>query len=157
MKFSVIKPFISEMLILIFCIVALAWTLIGKDIEIIVHMNAVTFVAIILAVAYSFSLLTRILPTGIRALFDYMFQRTKEDRYVFIDMDSFRASDLTKKFDAELKVSFGMYYLIHLRKGKQIYTCISSSYVDLVKGKLYAIKTGCLSNIFIDAKLEETP
>ena len=76
---------------------------------------------------------------------------TKEDVYEFLSEQPYKASVFTEKFGHCRERSFGMYYLIHLRKDNEIYTLISSSYVDLVKGKKYRVKSGRSSKIFLSS------
>ena len=87
---------------------------------------------------------------------DFVFQSTKEDCYVFLSEKPYKASCFTEKVEHDHETSYGMYYLIHLKKGEEMYTCISSTYVDLIEGELYIIRTGCSSKIFVSAKLAKT-
>lgn len=152
MAFKMIKPFIVELITFIFVVSVICIALItGNFIEIIFHMHLVTVVAIVLVLTSLLSLFSRIVNTGVKALTDFMFQNTKEDVYVFLKEQPYKASVFTEKFSYCHERSVGMYYLIHLKKGEKIYTLISSSYIDFVEGKTYRVKSGYSSNIFLSS------
>ena len=154
MKFRTIKPFVIELLTFIFVVgCVIIGLLTGNLIEITFHMHLLTLTALALLLVSLVSLFSRIVNTGIRALMDFVFQSVKEDCYTFLGEQPYKASIFTEKFRHNHETSYGMYYLLHLRKGKEVYTYISSSYVDLVGGETYIIKTGCSSKVFISANL----
>lgn len=153
MKFRTIKPFVIELLTFIFVIGCVTIGLFaGNFIEITFHMHLLTLTALALLFVSLVSLFSRIVNTGVRALMDFVFQNIKEDCYTFLDEQPYKASVFTEKFGHNHETSYGMYYLLHLRKGEEVYTFISASYVDLVEGELYIIKTGCSSKVFVSAK-----
>lgn len=152
MKFKMIKPFVVELITFTFVVSVTCIALIaGNFIEIIFHMHLLTIVAVGLVLALLLSLFSRIVNTGVKALADFLFQKTKEDVYVFLKEQPYKASVFTEKFGYSRERFVGMYYLIHLKKGNEIYTLISSTYIDLVEGKTYRVKSGRSSNIFISS------
>ena len=152
MKFKTIKPFVIELITFVFVIsVIIIGLLVGDFIEISFHMHLITIIAIALIIIPLLSLFSRIVNLGVRALVDFVFQKTKEGVYEFLDEQPYEASVFTEKVGKNHERSFGMYYLIHLKKGNEVYTLISASYVDLIKGKTYIIKSGWSSNIFLNS------
>ena len=152
MTFKMIKPFVIEFITFIFVVSAICIGLItGNFIEIIFHVHLLTVVSVALVFTSLLSLFSRIVSTGVKALTDFIFQSTKEDVYVFLKEQPYQASVFAQEFGSSRKRSVGMYYLIHLKKGKEIYTLISSSYVDFVEGKTYRVKSGRSSNIFLSS------
>lgn len=150
MDFKVVRPFIMEMITFIFVISGVLICLsVCNLIEITVHAHLLTVTAIVVVFSSLISLFSRIVPTGFSAVFDFAFQRVKEDTYVFLKIQPYRASIFTEKYNHNNERSLGMYYLVHVKKGTEIYTFISPSYVDLVKGEQYLIKSGQSSKIFI--------
>lgn len=152
MTFKMIKPFVLEFITFIFVVSTICIALItGNFIEIIFHVHLLTVVVVILVFASLLSLFSRIVSTGVKALTDFVLQNTKEDVYVFVKEQPYKASAFTEKFGYFHERSVGMYYLIHLKKGNEMYTLISSSYVDLIEGKTYRVKSGSSSNIFLSS------
>ena len=152
MTFKMIKPFVLEFITFIFGVSTICIALItGNFIEIIIHVHLLTVVVVILVFASFLSLFSRIVSTGVKALTDFVLQNTKEDVYVFVKEQPYEASIFTEKFGDFHERSVGMYYLIHLKKGNEMYTLISSSYVDLIEGKTYRVKSGSSSNIFLSS------
>lgn len=152
MKFKMIKPFVIEFVTFVFVISTICIALlVGNYIEIIFHMHLLTVTAVVIILASLLSLFSRIVNTGVKALVDFAFQSTKEDVYVFLNEQPYLASIFTEKFGHKHERYVGMYYLIHLKKGKEICTLISASYVDFVEGKTYRVKSGRSSNIFLSS------
>lgn len=154
MSFKTIKPFAVELITFIFVVSVICGALIaGNFVEIILHIHILTVTVVLFVLFALLSLFSRIVNTGVRVLVDFAFQSTKEDVYVFINEQPYKASIFTEKFGSSHERSFGMYYLIHLRKGAETYTLISTSYIDLVEGKTYKIKSGRSSNVFLSSSL----
>lgn len=150
MKFKSIKPFFAEMMFFLFVV---AFTFVGllacNWVEIIIHTNLLTITAIGFVLISFISLFSKIVPIGVRATFDFLFQSVKEDTYIFLRTQPLRASVFTEKFTSDGGRSYGMYYLIQTQKENEIYTFISPSYIDLVENGSYIIKSGRTSNVFL--------
>ena len=152
MTFKMIKPFVVELITFIIVVSVVCITFIISDsIEIIIHKDFWIVVAVVLVFVSLLSLFSRIITTGVKALVDFMFQTTKDDVYVFLDEQPYQASIFTEKNGDDGERSFGMYYLIHLEKGGEIYALISPSYVKLVEGHWYQVKSGRFSYIFLSS------
>ena len=153
MKFKQVKPFIAELFIFVFVIIVVFFALLsGHFIEIIFHLNLLTTIVVIILLFSLLSLFSRIVNIGTRVLFDFLFQKVKEDSYVFINEQPLRASVFAEKFKKKHERSIGFYYLIQMKQNEKIYTFISSSYVDLCRDYNYVIKSGYSSNVFLEAK-----
>lgn len=153
MKFKQVKPFIAELFIFVFVIVVVFFALLsGHFIEIIFHLNLLTTIVVIILLFSLLSLFSRIVNIGTRVLFDFLFQKVKEDSYVFINEQPLRASVFAEKFKKKHERSIGFYYLIQMKQNEKMYTFISSSYVDLCRDYNYIIKSGYSSNVFLEAK-----
>lgn len=151
MNFEIIKPFVTEMLIFVFTVCCIFIGLLaGSYVEITIHMHLLTFAAIVLVFTALISLFSRIMNTGIRALLDFVFQKTKEDTYVFLDVQPYKASVFSECFKSDRERAYGMYYLVHMKKNVKVYTFLSPTYIELIEGKQYAVRTGSLSGLFID-------
>ena len=154
MSFSSIKPFLVEMITFLFVVITVfIGLLVCNLVEIIIHPHLLTITAFGLLLIIFISLFSKIVPIGIRAIFDFLFQNVREDTYVFIRTQPYRASVFTEKSTANYGRSYGMYYLVQVKKENQIYTFISAGYVDLVEGESYLIKSGQSSSIYLNSKL----
>lgn len=156
MTFKKIKPLVIEMITFVFavCVILVALT-VGKFIEVHINAHLLTIVSIIIVFTLLISSFSRIVNLGVRALTDFAFQHTIEDVYVFLNIQPYKASVFTEKFGPNHERSIGMYYLVHLKKGQQMYTLISPLYVELVAGKTYRIKSGRSSHVFLSSNLIE--
>ena len=135
-KFKMIKPFVTEMLILFFVVAGVTVGLLtGKFIEITIKPHFIPIASLIIVIGLFLSLFSRVVNLGVRAMFDYMFQSTKTDSYEFIKELPYHASVFSEKFAANSERSYGMYYLIQVKKGDKVFTFISSSFLDLKTGK----------------------
>ena len=150
-KFKMIKPFIFEMLTLLFVIgIVLYGFLMYRFIEIKIHINLLTFTAILSLFVSFISLFSRIVTIGVRALIDYFFQNVKEDNYIFYKEEAYEASSFTEKIDKNRERQLGMYYLIHAKKGNEMYTFISPQYIEMTEGEEYRLKTAKFSKILLE-------
>ena len=150
-KFKMIKPFVTEMLILLFVVVSIIVGLLtGKFIEITIKPHLITFSFFLIAIGLFLSLFSRVINLGARAMFDYIFQSTKTDNYEFIEELPYRASVFSEKFASDSKQTYGMYYLIQVKKDGKVSTFISSSFLDLKPGKKYILKTTTSSHIVLE-------
>lgn len=153
MSFKMIRPFVVEMITFILVVGTILVALIaGNFIEIIIHMHLLTVGAICFVLVWLIALFSRIVNTGVKALTDFLFQSTKEDIYIFLNEQPYRASIFAEKFGHDHDRSVGMYYLIHFKKEEEIFTLISPSYVHFVEGKAYRVKFGRASNILLETE-----
>ncbi len=151
MKFKSVKPFIFEMLTLLFVIsLIIAGLLIRDNIQI--SWDLLTIGVVVCVFVIHLLLFSRIVPLGIRALVDYICQNTEENTFVFLKEEPYEASMFTEKFGKDHKRHIGMYYLIHLKNSKEISTFISPVYVDFDENKKYKVKYGKCSKIFISSE-----
>ena len=156
-KFKMIKPFIEEMLILIFvAVVVTVGLLLEKFIEITIKPHLLSITAFVIVIGLFLFLFSRVINLGIKAIIDYIFQRTKTGSYEFIKELPYRASVFSEKFTANADRSYGMYYLLQVKKDDKILTFISSSFLDLETGKKYIFKTAASSCIVLDWSDGET-
>ena len=149
-EFTSVKAFLVEMLVFLFitafvfvCLLACGW------VEIIIHTNLLTITAIGFVLISFVSLFSKIVPIGVRATFDFLFQSVQEDTYIFLRTQPLRASVFTEKFTSDGGRSYGMYYLIQTQRENEIHTFISPCYIDLVENEVYVIKSGRTSNVFL--------
>ncbi len=150
MKFKQISPFIYEMLVFLFVVMSVFVGLLsGKFITISIRVHILTISASILVFVPFVSLFSRIISTGSRVLFDFVFQKTKEINCVFLKTEPFKASVFTEKIERNSERSIGLYYLVHVRDGKHIKTLLSSKYIHLNEGNNYLFKTGKTSNVIL--------
>jgi len=151
LKFKMIKPFIFEMLTLLYVIgIVLYGFLMFRFIEIKIHINLFTFTAILSLFVSFTSLFSRIVTIGVRALIDYFFQSVNEHSYIFYKEEAYEASSFTEKIDKNRERQLGMYYLIHAKKGNEMYTFISPQYIEMTEGEEYILKTAKLSKILLE-------
>lgn len=149
-KFKIIRPFIIELLTFIFVICGIFLGLLaGNYIEIIFHINLFTIGIITIVVLFIILYFSRVVNIGVKALIDFIFQQTKQGKYIFIRQLPYQASIFTEKFGPNHKRSLGMYYLIQVKNCEQIYTFISPSYVELEEGKVYIITSARSSHILL--------
>lgn len=152
MTFRMIKPFVVELITFVLVLgVVFGALLVGEWIEITFHIHLLTVVAVAFVFVALLSLFSRIVNTGIRALTDYIFQSVIEDSYTFLNEQPYKASIFTEKFYDNHERAVGMYYLVHFEKDDKIYTYISPSYIKLEEGKVYSVKAGRSSHIFLGA------
>ena len=149
--FKPFRPFITEMLIFIFVVaIVLIGLLSSKLIEISIHVHLITialFAILILVLLYH---LNRVIRVGIRGLIDYLSNNIIMDEYTFISQEPFHASVFSEKIGKNGLRSLGVYYLVHVKRNDQLYTFISSNYLDLEVGKTYRICCGKTSSIITD-------
>ena len=152
MKFRMIKPFVVEMITFIFVIAGILGSLlIGDFVEISFRIHLITislFIIIFLIILYLFS---RVINIGVRTLLDYFLKSIKEDEYILLKIEPYKASVFTEKFGGNKETSLGMYYLIHAKKNDKVYTFLSSQYIGMEEEKKYKIKYGQYSHVFLDA------
>lgn len=154
MKFRIIKPFVVEMFTFVFVISSLFICLLMCNlIEVIIHVHLLTVTAISFVFISFISLFSKIVTTGFSALFDFFFQNIREGEYIFLEEQPYRASIFTEKFGHDHEPSYGVYYLIHVKKENEIRTFISPSYVELIKDEMYLIKFGKSSKILIECRM----
>ena len=154
MSFKTIKPFIMEFIILIFVVIGGAvLLLVGNIIKIHINKSVILVIASIIIFFVIISLFSRIVNITIRALIDYISQKTKSDDYIFIKEESYQASMFTEKYDRNHNSVIATYYLIHTKKNNKVYTFLSSSYLEMKEGKMYTIKSGKYSNILTNYEL----
>ncbi len=152
-----IKPFVAEMLILLFVVVSvIVGLLTGEFIEITIKPHLITLAFFIIVIGLFLSVFSRVINLGVRAIFDYIFQSTKTGNYEFIKTLPYHASVFSEKFAANTERSYGMYYLIQVKKDDQMLTFISSSFLDLKTGKRYIFKTTALSHIVLEWSSSDT-
>ena len=150
-KFKIIKPFVEEMLILFFVVVGVTVGLLsGKFIEITIKPHLLSITASVIVIGLFLFLFSRVINLGVKAIIDYIFQRTKTGSYVLIKELPYRASVFSEKFTADADRSYGMYYLLQMKKDDKVLCFISSSYLDLKTGKEYIIKSAASSCIVLD-------
>lgn len=135
-KFKIIKPFVTEMVILLFVVAGVTVGLLtGKFIEITIKLHLITIAFIIIVIGLFLALFSRVVNLGARALFDFIFQSTKLDNYEFIKELPYYASVFSEKFGPNSERSYGMYYLIQVKKDDEILTFISPFFLDLKPAK----------------------
>ena len=123
MKFRMIKPFVMELIIFIVVIGGVFYGLLAENfIEIKIRAHLLTVTAFLIVIVSLLTLFSRIVNTGIRALIDFVFQHTREDNYVFLEEKPYVASVFTEKVNHERERSYGMYYLVYVRKSEKVYT-----------------------------------
>lgn len=150
-EFDRIKPFVMEMFIFILVIILIFGGLLaGNFIEISIRIHLLTVTVFVILCVLLLSLFSRIVNMGIRALVDFFMQSALEEEYEFLRMEAFKASVFTEKISKEKKRDLGIYYLIHAKKGSEIYTFISPDYIDITEGKVYRIRTGKASKILLE-------
>ena len=98
MKFKSIKPFVMEFVTFVFVIVVILTSfLVGNFIEIRVKMHLLTVAALIVVTVVFIALFSRVVNTGVKALVDFALQRIKEDTYVFLLEQPYKASIFAEK------------------------------------------------------------
>ncbi len=154
MKFKSIKPFVMEFVTFVFVIVVILTSfLVGNFIEIRVKMHLLTVAALIVVTVVFIALFSRVVNTGVKALVDFALQRIKEDTYVFLLEQPYKASIFAEKCGHSHERSVGMYYLIQAKKDDEVFTFISPIYLELVEGKAYIITSGRSSHIIVNSQL----
>lgn len=154
MKFRMIKPFVMELIIFIVVIGGVFYGLLAENfIEIKIRAHLLTVTAFLIVIVSLLTLFSRIVNTGIRALIDFVFQHTREDNYVFLEEKPYVASVFTEKVNHERERSYGMYYLVYVRKSEKVYTFLSPIYVEMTPNETYTIRTGYFSKILLKSKL----
>ena len=141
--------------IIVFCFVLFGF-LYNGFVEIIIHINLLTFTAIVLCIVTALSCFSRVFVTAIRGLVDFAFQQTRTSEYIYIRQCPLKASIFTEKNEKSGDSSIGFYYLVYVKKGEQSYTLISSfPVVELESGKTYTMQVGRFSKILIKYNILE--
>ena len=98
MTFKKIKPFVMELVTFLFVVGGILGGLLAENfIEITFRANILTIAAFLLFLFGGLMLFSRVVTTGIRALIDFIFQRIKEDDYVFLEERPYVATVFTEK------------------------------------------------------------
>lgn len=150
-KFKIVKPFVMEMLVFLFVFVVVTIGLLtGNYIEITINPNFITISLIVILIALFLGLFSRVVNIGFRALFDFVFQRSKTYNCLFINELPYRASVFSEKFNKNNELSYGMYYLIHMKNDEETLTFVSPVYLGLDAGKRYTFRIASSSHIVLD-------
>lgn len=157
--FQKIKPFVAETAVFLFVVILIPVGLLcGGLIEVTVRLHVLTVALGVLLLVLLLSLLFRVVLWGVKALFDYIFQRTRTDTYEFVQQMPYRASMFSEKWVTHTERSVGMYYLIQAKKGADAVTLLSPEFLALTAGKSYVFETAASSRIIIvcsDAQAEK--
>lgn len=152
-KFRQIKSFVYELLILLFvlavgtaCLTELKW------IEIVIHPNFLFIATAIVLLIVIGKYLSRIINWGIRAFFDYVFQRTCVQKGYYIKQLPFYASSLLDTRARNGVISKGMYYVVEIECAGALHTLLSSKYLPLEEGKEYSFKIAASSLIILEVE-----
>ena len=151
MKFNTVKSIIFEFIALTFIVGILIVLLFNNFIEIYCDKFIIK-ASLIIILFYAIYCFFSIVNLGIRALIDYIFQKTITDKYIFMREEPYDNNIFTGKFDENHEQTIGIYYIIYAQKNNRIYTFISSSYKEMYTGKIYTIKAGKYSNILVSCE-----
>ena len=150
-KFKTIRPFIEELAVLLFVVfLIIEGFLFTNLVEIKIKAHYLTIVAIAIVGVYFFSLFYNVVNLGLKALFDYIFQRTTTEKFTFIKQEPIRASGLLEKYNRKGQKIRCIYHLINVKKENDLYTFWSSNYADLIEGKVYEITFATSSGILLN-------
>lgn len=149
-KFRMVRPFVMEMAVFLFAIFVVLFCFLMEDyIVIAIDFNFLTVCLIVILLGYFMFLFSRIINMGVRALFDFVFQKTKNDTYVFLKTLPYVASSFTEKWGHNRETSIGMYYLVQVEKEGNIITLISPSFLNFKEGNVYNITSAFSSRIIL--------
>ena len=147
MKFKDTFPFVFQtLLIIIIAIFGFIGFYFGNFAEVIqtkVYWFIGPIVIVTLLTNVSFM---RIAVIGIVAIFDYIFQKTKVDIYIYRETKPYSKSIV---FERNLLHSNQMFYLIIMEQKGKKFTFISPKYIHFSKNKKYKVKYGKHSKIFL--------
>lgn len=150
MKFAQIKPFVIEMITFVFAVSMIFIALLsGKILEIHFHVHLLIVVALLVVLISLISLFSRIVTTGIKVLVDYLLQTTTTIQAEFVAEHPYRASIFAEENTREGVKTFGMYYLIQLKKEDQIFTILAPVFVEFKEGVRYTVTFGRTSRVFL--------
>ena len=153
MECKKIFPFIEEFLQLCFSFLLFVVLFkVAKFPLLLFHKNFLLNVFIYIALLSIVYFRSRIFNTGIKALIDFIFQKTKEDVYEFIETNGFPASILASGKSKFMPVTF---FLVQVKKDNEIFSFLSNTPLNLETGKLYRIKSGFFSGVLLDSKLSQ--
>lgn len=159
LPFKKIKPFVAETAVSLFVMILIPVGLLCSGlIEVTVRLHVLTVALGVLLFVLLLFLLFRVIRWGVKALFDYIFQRTRTDTYEFVQQLPYRASLFSEKWVTHTERSVGMYYLIQAKKDAGAVTLISPEFLALTAGNNYVFETAAFSRIIIgcsDAKAEK--
>ena len=129
--FKKIKPFVFELLVFLFIVFFISFTILAEGfVTIIFSPNLITVsLSIILLICFIY-LFSRVVNIGFRVLIDYLFQKADKDKYTFIKQLPYSASVFSEKWDKNHRRSIGMYYLVQVKKEDKIYTFLSPCYLE---------------------------
>lgn len=150
-KFRQIRPFIYELLVLLFVFsVGTLGFIKMKCIEIVVHPNFLFVVAVIVLLIAIGRYLSRVINWGVRAFFDFALQRVTVQEGFFEKQFPFCASSLLDTRTKDGNISKGMYYIIEIQSNGVVHTLLSTTYLTLESGKEYIFQIAASSSIILD-------
>ena len=152
MKFKSIKPYITILLLTLFAVAVTICLLTSGIFEVKFRFTPVTILMLFMIVVCFCLQYVRILWIGVKGIYDFVFQKTKEDVYKYYSIEPLHI----KTVAAKRKYGIEAIYLIQVYNKRGTFFLVSSEYLELHKNELYRIKTGKHSNLCLSVdKMEK--